>query len=272
MILTARKLGVGVFKDNSFAIIMSDFLIKLAENQKDIESAQRLRYEVFNLELKRGLKTSDEKGLDIDNFDALCDHVLIIDKKKNLTIGTYRLLLRSHLAPRGSFYSEGEFDLSNIKKLKGEILEMGRSCVHKDYRSSSILNLLWQRILAYVEDYKVAYIIGVPSLYSTDPLEINPIYTLMKKHYYSGEEFRVSPLERCRISGINSSVDLKREERKVFLRLPSLIRSYIKIGALVCGEPALDQDFGTSDFFMLLRVSDIAEQYLRRFRIRNIPT
>ncbi|HQP91748.1 MAG TPA: GNAT family N-acyltransferase [Candidatus Omnitrophota bacterium] len=249
---------------------MSDFLVKLAENRGDIESAQRLRYEVFNLELKCG-KTSDSKGLDVDSFDEICDHVLIIDKKSGRTIGTYRLLLRSKLGSKGSFYSEGEFDLGNIRSIKGEILEMGRSCVHKDFRSSSILLLLWQRILSYVEDHHVNYIIGVPSVYSKESMEINPVYSLMKKSYYSNDRFRVYPLKECRVPGLDGSFSLDGQEKKVFLKLPSLIRSYIKIGALVCGEPALDHVFGTADFFMLLEVEKMADSYLRRFRVHNVP-
>ena len=250
---------------------MSDFLVKLAENKKDIESAQRLRYEVFNIELKCGARSVSGNGLDVDSFDDKCDHVLIIDKNKAATIGTYRLLLRSKLGASGAFYSEGEFDLKNIKMVKGEMLEMGRSCVHKDYRNSSILHLLWQRILAYVEDHHVNYIIGVPSFYSIDAVDINPVYSLMKKLYLSCDRYRVYPLKDCRVPCLDDSLDLAGQERKVFLKLPSLIRSYLKIGATVCGEPALDRDFGTADFFMLLEVANIAESYLRRFRVHNIP-
>jgi putative hemolysin len=250
---------------------MSDFLIKLAQNPQEVESAQRLRYEVFNLELKKGLAAAHEDGLDRDEYDPICDHVLIIDKEKGLTIGTYRLLLRSRLEAGGRFYSENEFDLSNIKNVKGEILEMGRSCVHKDYRSNSILHLLWQRILAYVEDYRVCYIIGCPSLYTMDPSEISSVYTLMKKDHFAPSELRVYPRESARVPGLSDSVSLVGQERKVLLKLPSLVRSYIKIGAFVCGEPALDPEFGTADFFMLLEVSRIADNYLRRFRVHNVP-
>ncbi|HAJ57739.1 MAG TPA: hemolysin [Candidatus Omnitrophica bacterium] len=250
---------------------MSDFLIKLAQGPKEVESAQRLRFEVFNLELKKGLKAAHESGLDRDEYDPICDHVLIIDKKSGATIGTYRLLLRSRLGADGRFYSENEFDLANIRKADGEILEMGRSCVHKDYRSNSILLLLWQRILSYVEDHRVRYIIGCPSLYTMDTAEISSVYSLMKKEYLAPREFRVYPKEKASVPGLSDSVPLDGQERKVLLKLPSLIRSYIKIGAQVCGEPALDPEFGTADFFMLLDVSRMADSYLRRFRVHNVP-
>ncbi len=249
---------------------MSDFLIKLAQTPKELESAQRLRYEVFNCELKKGLCSAHEDGLDRDAFDDLCDHVLIIDKSKDKTIGTYRLLLRSRLGVRDPFYSESEFDLARIRKLKGEILEMGRSCVHRDYRSNSVLNLLWQRILSYVEDHRVRFIIGCPSFYSTEAEEIGPAYALAKKNFFSPDKFRVYPLEKCRLPGLDDYHVLDGQERKIYLKFPSLVRSYIKIGAFVCGEPALDREFGTADFFMLLDMDRIADAYLKRFRVHNV--
>jgi putative hemolysin len=250
---------------------MSDFLIKIAKDSKEVEDAQRLRYEVFNLELKKGLASGNKSGLDHDEYDPFCDHVLIVDKNKNLTVGTYRLLLRSHLGGSGRFYSENEFDLRNIRKLEGEILEMGRSCVHKDYRSNAILFLLWQRILSYVEDHRVRYIIGCPSFMTMDPAEVSRAYTLLKKSYLAPEEFRVAPEGKRRVPGLNDHVSLDGREKKIFFRLPMLIRSYLKIGAWVCGEPACDPDFGCVDFFMLLEVARISDAYLRRFRVPHVP-
>lgn len=250
---------------------MSDFLIKIAKDSKEVEDAQRLRYEVFNLELKKGLPSADKSGLDRDEYDPFCDHVLIVDKKKDLTVGTYRLLLRSRLGAGGRFYSESEFDLSNIRRMEGEILEMGRSCVHKDYRSDAILFLLWQRILAYVEDHHVGYIIGCPSFMTMDPSEVSRAYTLLKKSYLAPERFRVVPEGKRRVPNLNDHVALDGRERKVFFKLPTLIRSYLKIGARVCGEPALDLEFGCVDFFMLLEVARISDAYLRRFHVPHVP-
>ena len=247
---------------------MSDFLVKLAQNPKEIESAQRLRFEVFNLEMKKGLKSSFEKGLDSDEYDPLCDHILIIDKKSDQVIGTYRFLLRSRLGPKGRFYSENEFDLRNIKKLDGEFLEMGRSCVHKDYRRNSIVHLLWAGIIDYVNKNGVAYIMGCPSVYTMDLVELSKIYTLMKKDHFAPERLRVFPKEKGLIESLNDQADINGDEKKILLKLPSLMRSYLKTGAFVCGGPALDREFGTVDFFMLLDIANISDDYLKkRFRI-----
>ena len=248
---------------------MSDYLVKLAQNQKEIESAQRLRFEVFNIDMKKGLESSFKTGLDCDEYDSLCDHILIIDKTKNRTIGTYRLLLRSRLGEEGRFYCEQEFDIENIKKLKGEILEMGRSCVHKDYRSNSILHLLWAGIIEYFKKNGVRYVIGCPSLYTLDPAEISEIFTLIKRKYLAPEIFRVSPKEGKAVVPLNDqAMALEGKENRILLKLPSLVRSYFKVGALVCGEPAVDREFGTVDLLMLLEVAHMSASYLRRFRIK----
>lgn len=248
---------------------MKNFQIRLAETQKDVESAQRLRFEVFNLEMKKGLEASYAEGLDRDAYDPLCDHILIIDKAKEMAIGTYRLLLKSRLGKGDFFYSENEFDLTNIRKLKGEIMEMGRSCVHKDYRSSAIVLLLWGGIVEYMKNHDVKYIIGCPSLYTTDPAEIGRIYSLMRKDHFSPEAFRVTPRPDKELKGLKEVPVAEHERRGILLKLPALVRSYLKTGAYVCGAPAVDREFGTVDLFMLLDVAHLSQQYLERLNIRR---
>ena len=246
---------------------MSDFQIKLAQTPQEVESAQRLRFEVFNIEMKKGLRSSYASGIDADGYEALCDHILIIDTTKNMTIGTYRLLLRSRLKEGAWFYSENEFDLSNIRKLKGEILEMGRSCVHKDYRRQAILQLLWGGIVRYLTDYSVRYIIGCPSVYTMEPKEVSEIYALFKKSYFAPEHFRVFPKEGGVLEGLREEEPIDGREKKISLKLPSLIKSYLKVGAVICGAPAVDREFNTVDFFMLLDVSKMSGAYLERLRV-----
>jgi len=246
---------------------MSDFQVRLAETPQEVESAQRLRFEVFNIEMKRGLRSSYASGIDADGYDALCDHILIIDKAKNMTVGTYRFLLRSRLDDGGRFYSENEFDLSNIKKLEGEILEMGRSCVHRDYRRQAILQLLWGGIVRYLTDHDVSYIIGCPSIYTMEPREVGEIYALFKKSYFAPEHFRVFPRKSGALEGLREEEPIDGREKKIFLSLPSLIKSYLKVGAVVCGAPAVDREFSTVDFFMLLDVSKMSGAYLDRLRV-----
>ena len=121
-----------------FDLEFNNFSVKMAENDTEVKAVQRLRFEVFNVEMNEGLDSSWETGLDQDQYDEHADHLLVIDKSIDKVVGTYRMLKKSVANSNGGFYSEGEFDLTNLKRLPAEILEMGRSCVHKEDRKSVV--------------------------------------------------------------------------------------------------------------------------------------
>jgi putative hemolysin len=243
---------------------MSDFEITITQDKNEILEAQRLRFEVFNLEMGKGLASSYEKGLDSDEYDSFCDHLIVRDSHSKRVIGTYRLLLGAKAPRRVGFYSEGEFDLEKIKRLKGEVLELGRSCTHKDYRDKALIPLMWEAIARYVKTHRVKYLFGCASLYTTDPFEVSEAFGLLKAKYYAPEEFRVHPLPGKSFSGLDEGARIE-DEHALFSHLPNLFKGYLRIGALVCGLPALDAEFGTADFFLLLDINHLGGDYLRRF-------
>jgi len=249
---------------------MKHFNVKLATNDDEVRSAQRLRYQVFVEEMGCRLSAIDEDGLDVDPFDPLCDHIIIVDLRTGETIGTYRLLRRSRVGPDGRFYADGEFDLTSIRLLPGEVLELGRSCVHKDYRRQAILNRLWAQIVAYIGKHRVTYMFGCSSVYTIAPEEVSRFYDVLRHKYAAPAECCVTPVKGHEVPGLASCVLKRDEEKEVLLRLPALIRSYLKLGARVCGPPAWDKEFGTVDFFMLLKVADISRAYLQRLGIEEI--
>ncbi len=243
---------------------MSDFEIKITRNPDEIREAQKLRFEVFNLEMKKGLKSSYERGLDFDDFDPICDHLIVRERNQRRVVGTYRLLLGSEARRHFGFYSEREFNLENIKKLSGELLELGRSCAHKDYRDKALINLMWQTIADYVKNHQVRYLFGCASLPTTEAREVSAFFSLIKEKYYAPDEFRVHPLPEKSLAGWDGNVNIADPE-SLFFRLPSLIKGYLRIGALLCGPPALDLEFGTTDLFLLLDINQASAEYLRRF-------
>lgn len=245
---------------------MSEFEIKITRDKNEIQEAQRLRFEVFNLEMKKGLARSHELGLDSDDYDSFCDHLIVRDLYSKRVIGTYRLLLSSEAKRHVGFYSEGEFNLDKIKNLRGELLELGRSCAHKDYRDKALIPLMWEAIARYVKTHGVQYLFGCASLYDTNPVEVSKSFRLLKAKYYAPEEFRVYPLRGKSFSELNEDVRVE-DEQTLFSRLPSLVKGYLRVGALVCGPPALDVEFGTADFFLLLDMNNLGADYLRRFGV-----
>jgi L-ornithine Nalpha-acyltransferase len=245
---------------------MADLEIKITTDPREIAEAQRLRFQVFNLEMEKGLKASYASGLDIDEFDPYCEHLIVRDLDSQAVVGTYRLLLGSQARNRIGFYSEREFDLEKIKKLDGEFLELGRTCARKDFRDRALIPLMWEAIGQYIKAHGVRFLFGCGSLYTTSIGEVSEVYSMLKRKFYAPEDYRVAPVAKCKFEGLNDDVEIE-DEQSLFLKLPSLIKAYLRIGALVCGPPALDDEFGTADFFLLLDFHTMSSDYLRRLHI-----
>ena len=248
---------------------MADFEVKIATEQHEIEQAQRLRFQVFNLELNKGLRTSYAHGLDIDEFDPFCDHLLVRDLKSGDVVGTYRLMRGSQARQHIGFYSEKEFDLSQIKLLDGELMELGRSCARKDFRDRALIPLMWDAIAEQVKKHQVRYLFGCASLYTTAVGEVSAMYSMLKSKYYAPDAYRVFPVDPCTFNGLTDDVSIS-DEQALFQKLPSLIKGYLRIGALVCGPPALDAEFGTADFFLLLDFGTLKDAYLKRLGLTDV--
>ena len=237
------------------------FAVKLAEEGREVESAMRLRFEVFNKELKEGLQESYASGMDKDRYDNYCDHLIVTEVTTGKIVGTYRLMRGVVAEKKVGFYSETEFDLSAIKRMPGEKMELGRSCVHRDYRNAAVVGMLWKGIAVYVERHRVTHLFGCGSLHTNNPAEVSMIYTYLNLFHRAGTHCNVRPL--IRLEGVRAFSWCERES--VFPLLPPLMKGYLRVGAEICGEPAYDPVFGTTDFFILLDTQKLLGRYRRRF-------
>jgi putative hemolysin len=246
---------------------MNDFEVKITTDANEIREAQRLRFQVFNLEMNKGLQASYARGLDCDDFDPICDHLIVRDVKSKEVVGTYRLLLGSRAEKNGGFYSNREFNLENIKQLDGELLELGRSCARKDFRDKALILPMWNAVAEHVKKHRVRYLFGCGSLYTTEASEVASYFSMLRRKYYAAEMLRVQPVPEFQFEGIAENLKVA-EDTALFLKLPSLIKGYLRLGAVVCGPPALDREFGTADFFVLLDMHKLKKEYL--FRVGQI--
>jgi len=175
--------------------------VTLARTEKEIKWAKELRYKVFVKEMgARPSRKILKFRQDSDEFDEYCDHLLVIDRsaaRKNPVVGTYRLLRRSRAMEIGRFYSEGEFDMSPILKIRGELLELGRSCVHAHYRNRSTMQLLWRGIGAYVRHYDIKLLFGCASFPGADPEEHAAHLSYLYNNHLATPEIRTSALPRA---------------------------------------------------------------------------
>lgn len=228
----------------------------VARDDAEIRAAQRLRHDVFAGEMGATLH-SPEPGLDIDEFDQFCDHLVVRDDRTGQIVGTYRMLPPDRAAEAGRLYSETEFDLTAIAPLRGALVETGRSCVHPEHRSGAVVSLVWAGIGRYMLLSGHRYLAGCASVPLADGGSFaNGVWNLVRDKHYSPPEYRVRPLDPW----LTGAADPP--PRPI---LPPLLKGYLRLGAWVCGPPALDADFGVADLFVLLALDNVDERYLRFF-------
>ena len=236
--------------------------LRLATSGSDTTAAQKLRFEVFNIELRLGLASSFSRGLDGDAYDGHCDHLLVVDTERDCLVGTYRLLSYDRV-PSFGFYSETEFDLANVRRSGLRLLELGRSCVALEYRDGRVISLLFRGIAEYLRRCGADALIGCASIHGTELRELSAIQAMLSRRFLAERELRVTPRKGFDIPPHALSAPI--DENAAFRYLPPLFRGYLRLGAKVCGPPAYDRQFGTTDYFVLARTSDIVQRYTRRF-------
>jgi putative hemolysin len=228
--------------------------VSLARRPADIADAQRLRYKVFAEEL--GARIAGEDGHDTDAFDAHCDHLIVRDDDTLRVVGTYRILPPHRVRAAGGLYSEGEFDLGRLAHLRPLLIEVGRSCVHRDYRHGATILLLWAGLAHYMRMHGYRHLIGCASASLADGgLQAARVRDELQNHL-ADVEYRVFP---------RLPFPHQRIGRAATCELPPLIKGYLRLGAKVCGEPAWDPDFNTADFLIWLALDQLAPRYARHF-------
>jgi len=236
-----------------------DFLVRTAQTGRELFKVLELRHEVF-IEEWQGRRAFH--GLDVDNFDFSADHLMIVDKRIDEVVGTYRLM-SSHFTH--NFYSSSEFELIDFVRLPATKLEMGRACVHANYRDGRTIDLLWKGLTRYVFATKTEYLFGCASIKSMDAPMIGKVYKSLRDQGVWSDEFRFRPHWDYQFPGFAMNVDdgLNPQEKRELL--PALLRSYLHAGAKVYGWPALDRDFACTDLLTILDWRHLNPRFQSRF-------
>jgi putative hemolysin len=241
------------------------YRVRLAETAEDREAACRLRFKVFNIELGEGLESSYRTGLDTDQFDLFCEHLLVEDKQEDnpsrRIVGTYRMQSGTTAGENLGYYSEQEFSFAPYEPLRAGILELGRASIDREHRTPEVLMLLWRGIAQYATDMGLRYLIGCSSLNSKDPAEGWQVYRQLEKYRVS-PEFETEPTAAyacpAEQEGRHAQPPVQQEDQSLPtppstpVKVPKLLRTYLAIGACIGGPPAWDREFGTIDFLTLL--------------------
>ncbi|MCX2968179.1 MULTISPECIES: GNAT family N-acetyltransferase [Streptomyces] len=232
-----------------------DYEVSVAHTTDQVRAAQRLRHQVFGEEMGARLHTP-LPGHDIDAVDEVADHLLVTERATGAVVGTYRLL------PPGRadrLYSDSEFDLTALAPLRPALVEAGRSCVHPEHRTGTVIDLLWSALARYVLLSGHRYLAGCASVPLTDGgRAADAAWQLAHGKHACPPELRVTPHRPWHPAHPPA-------ERPHYADLPPLLRGYLRVGAWLCGPPAHDPEFHTADFFTLLPLDRMSDRYRRYF-------
>ena len=240
----------------------SRYTVRFAKTDEEIDAALRLRFEVFNLELNEGLEASFINERDEDEFDKTCLHLIVIENETAQIIGTYRVRTMEMAQSAFGFYSSNEFAVEDLPyQILAESIETGRACIAREHRNSRVLFLLWKGLAMYMTEKRKRYLFGCCSLSTQDCAEGMRAMRQLVRDGFLHESLRVAPREDyvCRAEDFLSA-DIADD-----IKIPKLFDTYLRIGAKICGEPVIDRQFKTIDFFVLVDVKNIPDKYFRMF-------
>lgn len=230
------------------------FVVGFATTAEAIRETQRLRYAIFAGEMGAQI---DGDGIDADAFDPWCRHLTVHDTATGQLVACTRILTDDQARFAGGFYSAGEFDLAMVDRLPGRVMEIGRTCVHRDYRSGAAIATLWQGIAAFITRHGFDYLFGCASIGLEDGgAKAHAILAQIRAKYLAPDHLRVRPLNPLPAADVTPTEKAK---------LPPLLKAYVSLGAKACGEPCWDPEFNCADVFMLLDVSELNPRYARHF-------
>ncbi|MDD5578739.1 MAG: GNAT family N-acetyltransferase [Methylobacter sp.] len=228
-----------------------------------IKQAQKLRYQVFAREMGAKLKTADE-GLDYDEVDDYCDHLIVFDNATQKIVGYTRLLNQSQARQLGRFYSQTEFYLDRVLAMPGRFLEIGRTCVDPNFRGSAVLTTLWSGLVKYAQAGRYNYLIGCASI-SPGPngFAVDAVYRNIDAKNIAPSSLNVSPK-----IPVPDSLKCQRDESGI----PPLLKAYLRFGVQICGAPFWDEDFNVMDLFIMLSLDQLEDRYTKHYMKNPLST
>ena len=239
------------------------FKVAWARDDVDVREAQQLRYHVFASEMGARLSVprGSPGGHDIDMFDPYCEHLLVRapddDGAPGPVIGTYRVLTPAAARRVGGLYAETEFDLTRLRPLRAKMVELGRSCVHPDWRSGGVIMALWGALAEFMLRNRLDTMVGCASINMRDGGHVAAsLWEKLRKTHLAPIEWRVEPRLALPVQ------DLRRD---LAVEAPTLIKGYLRCGAKILGAPAWDPDFNSADLPMLMRIADLPARYRQHF-------
>ncbi len=244
-----------------FCIEANNFVVKTAETAEEFQQVLKLRYNVF---IKEGLHKKKPIKVDVESWDFLADHLIVVEKATQKIAGTYRLI-SSKFSDR--FYSQSEFEMDDLLKLPGNKLELGRACIDKDFRAGIVMTLLWRGLVRMIQETDSRYLFGCTSIKTTNPEQIAQLTRFFMENGHLSQQANATPLRKYTVKDLPLLLECCDPDFQISEMVPPLMNSYLKAGAKVCGMPAIDKAFKCVDFLTLLDTTQITEAYERKYKV-----
>lgn len=240
------------------------FRTALASCDASLRAAQKLRYDVFVRECGAdGALVDHDAGLEIDAFDDNCDHLVLYDDVQDLAVGVYRLIREHHAAALGRFYSESEYDLSALRQSGRRLLELGRSCLHPDYRGGEAMFHLWSALARYVAEHEIALLFGVASFPGASVSRHAQALSLLHHRYLAPASIRPRAITAQARAMDTVGPDAPQDRLAAMRETPALIKAYLRLGGRVGDGAFLDTQFNTTDVCMVLDTEQLNDRHAR---------
>jgi putative hemolysin len=243
--------------------------VRIAETAAELDAAQALRFQVFYEEMgaRPDAATRDSRR-DADAYDAVADHLLVLDHDLGCgaaaVVGTYRLIRRPAAERIGGFYSSAEYDIAPLLAFPGEVMELGRSCVAAPYRTRGTLQLLWRGIAAYIFRHRIDLLFGCASLPGTDLEALAPQLTYLHANHLAPPALRTRALPGRHVPMDRlppAAVDM----RAAMAALPPLVKGYLRLGGFVGEGAVIDAQFNTTDVCIVVKTDLVTDKYYRHY-------
>ncbi len=258
-----------IFSNALAPIVAGNLEVRLVQDEAEIIATQKLRYRIFCGELGATLSPAVQaQERDFDEFDDVCDHVLVIDHERTgeeAVVGTYRLLRSAAMKTLGRFYTESEYDISALKGRTGELMELGRSCVDINYRNRSVMTLLWRGIGAYINAFDIKLMFGCASFTGADPSVHKAALAYLYHKHRLPDDLMVHALPKLHVP-MDTMALSDIDEREIIRSIPPLIKGYLRLGGLVGDGAVIDYSCNTTDVAIVVQSDLMGDKYTDRYR------
>ncbi|MEE2946138.1 MAG: GNAT family N-acyltransferase [Pseudomonadota bacterium] len=231
------------------------YVARLAQTDADIQAAQALRHLAFH----------GTEGLDADEYDVICSHILVEERKTGALVSCFRMLPLAAGNEISRSYSAQFYELSALADFEGSMVEMGRFCIHPEWTDPDILRVAWAAMTGYVDDNNVEMLFGCSSFKGTDADPYLDSFAVLRDKHLAPKRW-VPRIKAPKVFQYAARLRRKPDLKRAQLKMPPLLRTYLMMGGWVSDHAVVDHEMNTMHVFTGLEINAIPPARKRLLR------